>query len=70
LPSLPISPKLFLCLKCNVYFFSYSLLEKPTHSKCTGHNTRLATKQEIDAINKTNGTHFIYNEEIKNLNER
>lgn len=63
---LPTPPKLFFCKVCKVYFFTFSKMKKPTHSKCTGHNTRLATKQEIDEINKTNKTKLCYNEELKN----
>jgi len=56
----PIPPKLFLCNSCKVYFFTFSEMNKPTHPKCHGHNTRLATKKEINEINKSNGIHFIY----------
>lgn len=63
----PTPPKLFLCKKCNVFFFTFSKLKKPTHSKCASHNTRLATQQELDEINKINGTHFVHNiEELLN----
>ncbi len=54
-------PKVYLCHKCQVYFFSFSSLQKPTHSKCAGHNTRLATDNEIDMINKANNMHLAYN---------
>jgi hypothetical protein len=58
---IPEQPKLFCCDKCDMFFFSISKLQKPTHPKCFGHKTRLATKKEIDQINKVNNTSFIYN---------
>lgn len=57
----PKMPKLYLCENCKMFFFSTSQLEKPTHPKCFGHRTRLATNQEIDEINRINKTHFNYN---------
>lgn len=56
--------KLFKCEKCNLFFFSYSRMKKPTHYKCAGHKTRLATKEEIDKLNQTNKIHLCYNEEL------
>lgn len=61
---IPNPPKLFFCEKCELFFFSFSKLDKPSHSKCFGHKTRLATKEEIDYINDTNKTHIVYNELI------
>jgi len=48
--SLPNPPKLFLCKKCKVYFYTFSTLEHPTHSKCKSHQTRLADNDEIETI--------------------
>lgn len=56
----PNPPKLFFCNKCKVYFFTYSKLDKPTHPKCRGHNTRIGTIKELQEINKINNTNFIY----------
>lgn len=61
---LPQQPRLFYCEKCKVYFLSVSKLEKPTHSKCAYHMTRLATKDEIDEVNRVNNTHYVYIEEV------
>jgi hypothetical protein len=61
LKNLPKTPNLFFCEKDKEFFFSYSKLKKPTHSKCTTHNTRLATNKEIDELNKTNKTNYPYN---------
>lgn len=63
----PEQPKMFYCEKCKVYFLSTSQMEKPTHPKCFGHKTRLATKEEIDEINRVNKTSFIYNEPLKEV---
>ena len=52
--SLPNPPKLFRCKKCNVYFYTFSTLEKPTHYKCHGHNTILTTKEEMKEIKQAN----------------
>jgi len=68
--NIPQQPKLFLCEECNVYFFSVSKMNKPTHSRCFGHKTRLATKAEIDQINQANKTCFIYNENIEAIKYR
>lgn len=51
----PIPPKLFFCFKCNVYFFTNSGLDKPTHSRCKCHNTRKATEKEKQEIREANG---------------
>ena len=56
--------KLFYCEECKVFFFSYSQMKKPTHTKCTGHNTRLATNKEIDQINQTNKIKLQYNPKV------
>ena len=46
----PIPPKLFLCEKCQVYFWSFSKLIHPTHSKCHTHETRMCTPKEYSDI--------------------
>lgn len=53
--NIPDPPQLFYCGKCQVYFYSFSELEKPTHPRCKGHNTRIATQTEIDYVKKVNG---------------
>lgn len=55
---IPTPPQLFFCEKCKVYFFSFSEMDKPTHSKCFTHETRKATKKEIKEINKANNLRF------------
>lgn len=47
---IPTFPKLFFCKQCKVFFFTYSKLDKPTHSKCFSHKTRLATIEERHKI--------------------
>lgn len=58
---LPKQPKLFKCKKCDVFFYSFSTLDKPTHSKCFGHDTLLATNDEIDQLNKIHNSNIAYN---------
>lgn len=55
-------PKIFLCNNCKVFFVTFSQMQKPTHPKCFGHNTRLATNKEIDELNQKNKTSFCHNE--------
>lgn len=47
-------PTLFLCKTCQVYFYSYSKLECPTHVRCKLHNTRIADKFEVARIESLN----------------
>lgn len=51
----PQPPKLFMCNKCQVYFYTWSEMKKPTHPRCKGHNVREATPQEIEWVKKVNG---------------
>jgi hypothetical protein len=53
--NIPQPPQLYKCNKCQVYFYTYSQLLKPTHVRCHGHNTRQATQEEIEWIQKVNG---------------
>jgi len=50
MPCLPNPPQLFFCEKCSVYFYTTSKLEKPTHSKCAGHKTRIVYEYEKDVL--------------------
>jgi hypothetical protein len=66
----PTQPLLFYCEECKLYFFTTSKMKKPTHPKCFGHKTRIATDEEIDAINEFNNTQYAYNNLEINLKKR
>lgn len=54
---LPNPPQLFFCEQCQVYFYSNSKLERPTHTTCKGHKTELVLNyKESLKFNRVKGS--------------